>query len=274
MGSWQERMNQRELEIKRLAQKPVESPTLSYGERMKIEGDEAMRKLKPEEIRTLELLDKLDVRKMLEGIRDEVWGGHGTIKTHEFTGEDFIYRKIELSFKYEDPKPCWTYVYDTKLGFYKEVIEEGYQVASSGFDGPTYLGAWVPARVARRFGHHKIDSGYGVVESCGFDERIGGDLDVGIERDHSGFCLEVVHNKFKLNPQLLDETGAKKFIEKILLDNCIYEKENKNLPTDIFERVEHNKTIIKQAVEEKRRFSFDERGEKIIELSGLVKVYR
>lgn len=225
MTNWQERIN---AEINRRAidaSKPVQK-TMSWEEkekeRRRIEADEAMRRLKPEELRALELLDGLGVKHMLEEIRDEVWGGHGTIGTQEFAGENVIYRRIHLVFKYKYPEPNWTYTYDKEFGFYKETYLSGSSGGSAGENGGG--GASDSYSTATRFGLHEAKSGYRIIEGSAFHEA-GEYLEVGIARNYSGFYLELPHyNKFKLNPQSLDEAGAKKIIEKNFLDDCIERK--------------------------------------------------
>lgn len=276
MANWQERINEeinrRATQSRMLVQGSIKSFEIIEAERRKKEAEEAMQKLKPEELNALKLLDRIGVRSMLEGIRDEVWGGHGVIETQEFTGENSIYRRIHLVFKYKYPEPNWKYAYDKKFGFYEETYKTGSTGGGAGENGGEAQDNY---STVRKFGHYQAQSGYGVIERCAFHET-GEWLEVGIVRDYSGFFLELPHyNKFKLSPQSLDETGAKKTIEKSFLNDCIERQKNKYLPADLLERVEHNKAIIQKAIDEKKRFRFEESGEKGIESQlGLVKAYR
>lgn len=270
MGNWQERINaeinRRESQAGMAAQKPVGISKLSYEERMKIEGDAAIRRLKPEELRALGLLDRLGVEHMLEEIRDEVWGGHGNISQEEFAFEAWVGKDLCLEFKYSYPKPKWTHVYDRKFGRHKVVHGGSSNTPEYGMPNASWS--------ETKLGFYEAESGYKVIERYATDE--GGEyLQIRIKKDTYGFVLELPHsNKLKLNPQLLDETGAKKFIETNLLDDCIERKKNKSLPTDILERVRHNEIIIQQAIKEKRRFYFDENGNEVGSSLGLVQVWR
>lgn len=271
MTNWQERINseidrRRELQASVPTQKPFNA-TDYIKERQRIEGEEAMRKLKPEDLRALSLLDRLGVKHMLEEIRDEVWGGNGTITQESHAFEAWVGKRINLVFLYKYPKPVWTCVYDTKFGYYTEVHSQ----SNMSMGGSEYTTSYSE----RKFGRHELESGYRNIESYSLNET-GEYITISVIKDYSGFVLELPHyNKFKLNPQALDEAGAKKFIEQSLLDDCTERKQNKFLPTDILERVKHNEAIIQQAIGEKRRFRFEKGGETSMEPSlGLVKAYR
>lgn len=270
MTNWQERINseinRRKLQTSAPTQKPINATDWTK-ERQKIEGEEAMRKLRPEDLRMLGLLDRLGVKHMLEEIRNEVWGGHGIIRQQEFAFENWVGKQLCLAFEYKYPKPTWTYVYDKKFGSY-EVYHS--QPATSR-DGTSYDTGYSETK----FGRHEAESGYGVIESCEFHET-GAYITIDIRKDYQGFVLDVHNdNNLKLNPQSLDETEVKKFLEKYLLENCIERKKGKDLPTDILEKVRYNQAIIEQAIREKRKFRFDKDGMRSIEwnaksLLGLV----
>lgn len=294
MANWQERINaeinRRELQVGKPVQKPFEAPKVAptlFDEELfeKERGiDVAIQKLKPEERNIFRLLDRIGARQMLSEIRDDVWGGKGEIDMvgdvvfgrydplwapHGHENLIRIKRGLRLEFKYEYPHPVWEYKHDRKFGFHKlPYVSQDYYSLADGWQHSDY-------GEKTELGFYYAESGYKFVVGREIQGSSTG-LEVSIEKGKERgpfFFLRVKAGTFGSydrtyilntdNKKPLDEAEAKKFLELTLLEDCIERKKRRTLPTDISGKMQHNNTVIDQAMREKRKFRFEKDGQKL-----------